>query len=88
MLNKPKEEKKVMFGAPSQKPTLGSKSFLEGKSINAAIAVPSSKKLSLEGEQNKREEEKVISLLTEEGLKKFEQQLNMNDNDISTIKSE
>jgi WD40 repeat protein len=88
MLNKPKEEKKVMFGVPSQKPTLGSKSFLEGKSINAAFAVPSSKKPPLEDGQKKREEEKCISLLTEEGLKKFEEQLNMNDNDISTIRSE
>lgn len=85
VISKPEEEKRPMLGLPTKKPSLNSKVVLEGKSINQMIEVNPPKKPNVV--QSNKSPIEGLSLLTEEGLKKFEMQLNNND-DISTIRSE
>jgi len=86
MISKPKEERKNMFGAPTQKTSLGSKVILEGRGLNAAIDNPAINKIK--NSDGAFKAGNVLSKLTEDGLRKFEMQMNGHNNDISTIRSE
>ena len=85
MIQKPEERKKSGFGPPSSKPSLGSKVAIEGKGINGAMVNPSSKNAV---SNVRKSNNGGVSLLTEEGLRKFEKELNLNVHENSTIKSE
>lgn len=87
MVSNQKEERKGILGMPTKKPSLDSKAILEGKGINSIIEIPPVKK-NISDIKNNLNPRNGISLLTEEGLKKFEAQLNDRDEDLSTIKSE
>ena len=82
-----KSLKEVFLECLQNKPTLGSKVVLEGKGINSAIEIHPPKRLATDTNVKKKNQNGV-SMLTEEGLRKFQQELNDKDDVLSTINSE
>jgi hypothetical protein len=89
MLKKDDEQtKKLGFGPSSQKPTSGAKVVLEGKGLNGVIDLQPPKRINIDLSHAKNGAPSGISLLTEEGLRNFERELNDNSHETSTLQSE
>jgi WD40 repeat protein len=88
MMTKPEvKDKKPNFGAPTSKPSLGKKVVLEGKGINHVLEINQPKNM-ISDVNKQNNQNNGVSKLTEEGLRKFVEDLNGNDGDLSTIRSE